>query len=89
MLQRIIDFSIRQPLWIALMSIGLVITGLFQLQHLPIDAVPDITNNQVQVIAVSPSLGAVDIERLITQPLELANRNIQGLVEIRSFVYLF
>lgn len=85
MLQRIIDFSIRQPLWIALMTIGLVITGLFQLQHLPIDAVPDITNNQVQVIAVSPSLGAVDIERLITQPLELANRNIQGLVEIRSF----
>lgn len=85
MLQRIIDFSIRQPLWIALMTVAMVLTGLFQLQHLPIDAVPDITNNQVQVIAVSPSLGAVDVERLITQPLELANRNIPGLQEIRSF----
>ncbi len=85
MLQRIIDFSIRQPLWVALMTVAMVITGLFQLRYLPIDAVPDITNNQVQVIAVSPSLGAVDVERLITQPLELANRNIPGLEEIRSF----
>lgn len=85
MLQRLVDFSVTNPLWVALLTTVMVITGLFQLRYLPIDAVPDITNNQVQVIAVSPSLGAVDVERLITQPLELANRNIPGLMEIRSF----
>lgn len=52
---------------------------------MPIDAVPDITNNQVQVITTAPALGANDIERLITFPIEQANSNIGGLVEIRSF----
>ncbi len=85
MLQRIVDFSVKQPLWVALMTLALVITGTYQLRHLPIDAVPDITNNQVQVIAVSPSLGAVDVEKLITQPIEASSRNIPGLVEMRSF----
>lgn len=85
MLQRIVDFSVKQPLWVALMTLALVITGVYQLRHLPIDAVPDITNNQVQIIAVSPSLGAVDVEKLITQPIESSCRNIPGLVEMRSF----
>ena len=85
MLQRIVDFSVKQPLWVALMTLALVITGIYQLRHLPIDAVPDITNNQVQIIAVSPSLGAVDVEKLITQPIESSCRNIPGLVEMRSF----
>jgi len=85
MLQRIVDFSVKQPLWVALLTLALVITGTYQLRHLPIDAVPDITNNQVQVIAVSPSLGAVDVEKLITQPIEASSRNIPGLVEMRSF----
>lgn len=52
---------------------------------MPIDAVPDITNNQVQVITVAPSFGATDIERMITFPIEQANNNIGGLKEIRSF----
>lgn len=52
---------------------------------LPIDAVPDITNNQVQVITIAPSFGATDIERLVTYPIEQANSNINGLKEIRSF----
>ena len=85
MLQRIVDFSVKQPLWVAILTLALVITGVYQLRHLPIDAVPDITNNQVQVIAVSPSLGAVDVEKLITQPIEASCRNIPGLVEMRSF----
>lgn len=85
MLQKIVDFSVKQPLWVALMTLALVITGVYQLRHLPIDAVPDITNNQVQIIAVSPSLGAVDVEKLITQPIESSCRNIPGLVEMRSF----
>ncbi|WP_040474063.1 efflux RND transporter permease subunit, partial [Flavobacterium frigoris] len=59
--------------------------GIFQFTKLPIDAVPDITDNQVQVITSAPSLGATDIERLITFPIEQANSNIPGLKEIRSF----
>ena len=59
--------------------------GFYEFTKLPIDAVPDITNNQVQVITVAPSYGATDIERLVTFPIELANSNISGLKEIRSF----
>ena len=59
--------------------------GSYQLTKLPIDAVPDITSNQVQVITIAPSFGATDIERLVTFPIEQANNNIPGLIEIRSF----
>lgn len=68
-----------------LFTVALFAYGLFQLTQLPIDAVPDITDNQVQVITVSPSLGAPDVERFITFPIEQANSNIAGLKEIRSF----
>ena len=67
------------------MTLGLIIYGLFELKNLPIDAVPDITDNQVQIITVSPSLGAPDVERFITFPLEQINNNIQGIKEMRSF----
>lgn len=67
------------------MTLGLIIYGLFELRNLPIDAVPDITDNQVQIITVSPSLGAPDVERFITFPLEQINYNIQGIKEMRSF----
>lgn len=59
--------------------------GVYSMTRLPIDAVPDITNNQVMVITPSPSLGASDIERLITFPVEQATRNIPGIIEQRSF----
>jgi len=85
MLNAIIQFSIRNKLVIALFVIGLIGYGTIQVTKLPIDAVPDITNNQVQVITIAPSFGATDIERLITFPIEQANNNISGLKEIRSF----
>ncbi len=85
MLNKIIEFSIRNKLIIGLFLIVLIGYGAYQTTKLPIDAVPDITNNQVQVITVAPSFGATDIERLITFPIELANSNISGLKEIRSF----
>jgi cobalt-zinc-cadmium resistance protein CzcA len=85
MLTTIIQFSIKQKLIIGLLVIALIGYGSYELTQLPIDAVPDITNNQVQVITVAPALGATDIERLITFPIELANSNISGLHEIRSF----
>jgi len=85
MLNKIILFSIKNKLIVGLFTLMLIAYGLFQTFRLPIDAVPDITNNQVQVITISPSLGAPDVERLITFPIEQANANIPGLKEIRSF----
>lgn len=85
MLTKIIEFSVRNKLIIALLILGLIGVGSYQVTKLPIDAVPDITNNQVQVITIAPSFGATDIERLVTFPIEQANSNISGLKEIRSF----
>jgi len=85
MLNRIIAFSINNKLIVGLFLVALIAYGSFQFTKLPIDAVPDITDNQVQVITVTPSLGAPDVERLITFPIEQANSNIPGLKEIRSF----
>ncbi|HQQ93750.1 MAG TPA: CusA/CzcA family heavy metal efflux RND transporter [Bacteroidia bacterium] len=85
MLNYIVDFSIKNKLLIGIFVVALIAYGAYQTSRLPIDAVPDITNNQVQVITVAPSLGATDIERLVTFPIELANSNISGLHEIRSF----
>lgn len=85
MLNKIIEFSVRNKLLVGLMVIALVGYGVYQTTKLPIDAVPDITNNQVQVITIAPSFGATDIERLVTFPIEQANTNISGLKEIRSF----
>lgn len=85
MLTKIIQFSIHNKLIVGLLVITLITYGSYEFTKLPIDAVPDITNNQVQVITIAPSLGATDIERLITFPIELANSNIAGTHEIRSF----
>ncbi len=85
MLNRIIEFSVRNKLIVGLLVIALIVIGAYQTTRLPIDAVPDITNNQVQVITIAPSFGATDIERLVTFPIEQANSNISGLKEIRSF----
>ncbi|MEY5036515.1 MAG: hypothetical protein RLZZ110_1532, partial [Bacteroidota bacterium] len=85
MLQKIIAFSVKQKLLVALGVVALIVTGMYQLTKLPIDAVPDITDNQVQLITVAPSLGATDIERLVTAPVEQICRNIPGLKNMRSF----
>lgn len=85
MLNKIIGFSVRNKLIIALFVLSLVGWGAYEVTKLPIDALPDITDNQVQVITVSPSLGAPDIERLITFPIEQACSSISGLKQIRSF----
>jgi cobalt-zinc-cadmium resistance protein CzcA len=84
MLNAIIRFSVRNKLLVGLCTLGLLITGIFHLKQLPIDALPDITSNQVQVITVSPSLAAPEVERLVTFPLEQACANIPGITEMRS-----
>lgn len=85
MLHKIIEFSVKNKLIIALFTLGLLIYGIYEAGRLPIDAQPDITNNQVQVITVAPSYGAADIERLVTFPIEQATGNIKGISEMRSF----
>src|SRR3954454_6619957 len=85
MLNKIIAFSIHNKLIVGMMMLALIAWGVYNISRLPIDAVPDITNNQVLVITSSPSLGAADIERLITFPIEIATRNIPGIIEQRSF----
>lgn len=85
MLNKIISFSVKNKLVIGLFIIALTTWGSYEVTRLPIDAVPDITDNQVQVLTVSPSLGAPDIERLITFPIEQACSNIPGLKQVRSF----
>jgi cobalt-zinc-cadmium resistance protein CzcA len=85
MLNKIIHFSVKNKLIIVLFIVGLVSYGSYSFTQLPIDAVPDITNNQVLVITAAPSLGAPDVERFITVPIEQATRNVPGIIEQRSF----
>ena len=85
MLEKIISFSVRNKLIVALFTLGIIIWGSYELTRLPFDALPDITDNQVQIITLSPALGAADVERLITAPIELATQNVQGIKQIRSF----
>lgn len=85
MLNKIIDFSIKNKFIIGLFTLALIIFGVFEVKKLPIDAQPDITSNQVQVITVAPSFSAEDIERLVTFPIEQATANIAGITELRSF----
>ena len=84
MFDKIIAYSIENKFVIGLLTLTLIVWGAFSLRQLPIDAVPDITNNQVQVITISPTLATQEVEQFITTPVELSLQNIQQLVEIRS-----
>lgn len=84
MFERIISFSVHNKFIIALFTLALVGGGFYALSHIPIDAVPDITNNQVQVVTTSPSLSAEEVERFITYPVEISMANLPGVVELRS-----
>jgi len=84
MLNRIIDFSIRNKLLTILVTISIAGLGIFSVLQIPVGAVPDITNNQVQVITTSTSLSTQDIEQFITYPVELEMSNLPGVQEIRS-----
>ena len=85
MLSKIIQFSIKNKLVVLLGLFALLLGGIYSISKLPIDAVPDITNNQVLIITSVPSAGAPDVERLITVPIEQATRNVPGILEQRSF----
>ncbi|WP_210517779.1 CusA/CzcA family heavy metal efflux RND transporter [Hymenobacter terricola] len=84
MLSKIIAASIHNKLLVLLMLVALIGWGGYSALNLPLDAIPDVTNNQVQVITQSPALAAQEVEQLLTVPLELQLRTIPGVTEIRS-----
>ena len=85
MLDKIIAFSINNKLVIGLFTLALIGWGSYSLTQLPIDAVPDITDNQVMVITITPTLAAQEVEQLVTFPVEQTMVSIPGIKEMRSF----
>ncbi len=84
MLEKIINYSIHNKLIVLLFTLGIIGFGLYALSNIPIGAVPDVTNNQVQVITTSRNLSTQDVEQFITYPVELEMANLPGVKEIRS-----
>ena len=84
MLSKIIAASVRNKLLVALMLLALMAWGGYSAVNIPLDAIPDVTNNQVQVITQSDNLAAQEVEQLLTIPLELQLRTVPGVTEIRS-----
>ncbi len=84
MFKAILQFSVKKKLFVGLTTLFLLIGGIYSMLTLPIDAVPDITNNQVQIVTVSPTLAPQEVEQLITMPVEIAMSNIMNVTEIRS-----
>ncbi len=84
MIDGIISFSIRNKFVVGLFILALTGWGIYSLSRLPVDAIPDITNNQVQIISLAPSLAVQEVESFITAPIEVAVANIPDIVELRS-----
>jgi cobalt-zinc-cadmium resistance protein CzcA len=84
MLNKIIRFSINNKLVIAVFTLALIIWGVWSATKLPIDAVPDITNNQVQIITVTPALASQEVEQFVTYPIEQSLANLPDIQEMRS-----
>lgn len=84
MFDKIIHYSIHNKLVVCCALLGLVVAGVFALRDLPLDAVPDITNNQVTVITQEPTLGAQEMERFVSAPLEAVMLSLPGMEEVRS-----
>jgi len=84
MIERLIRTALEQRLIVLLVVLGLIVSGVAAFRHLPIDAFPDVTPVQVQVITRAPSLAPAEIERLVTFPLEIELTNLPGKTELRS-----
>ncbi|MHC0444991.1 efflux RND transporter permease subunit [Flavobacterium sp. 3-218] len=84
MLDKIIQFSIKNKFVILLFTLVLIAWGSYSLKKLPLDALPDVTNNQVQIITTAPTLASQEVEQLITYPLERAVKTVPDVIELRS-----
>ncbi len=84
MFDKIISYSVKNKFIIGIMVVALTFWGIVSLRQIPIDAVPDITNNQVQIITNTPTLATQEVEQFITTPIELSLQTLQNIEEIRS-----
>lgn len=84
MFTSVIRYSLGNKLIVLSGTLVIIIWGLISFTQLPIDAIPDITNNQVQVLTICPTLATQEVEQFVTSPIELEVRNIPGVVELRS-----
>jgi len=84
MLDKIITFSIKNKIVIGIFTLALIIWGGWSATKLPIDALPDITNNQIQIITLCPTLAGQEVEQLVTYPIEQSIANLPDLIELRS-----
>ena len=84
MINLLIQFSVKNKIIILLLTASMIVFGIYSAMNIPIGAVPDITNNQVQVITTSRNLSTLDVEQFITYPVELEMANLPGVKEIRS-----
>jgi cobalt-zinc-cadmium resistance protein CzcA len=84
MIASLLEFSLRQRIFVLSLACLLSVAGVFAFQSIPIDAYPDVTNIQVQVLTEAPGLSPVEVERFITYPIELQMTGLPGLAEIRS-----
>jgi len=83
-IERLIRFSLEQWLLVLIAALALSVSGVAAFRHLPIDAFPEVTPVQIQVITRAPSLAPPEIERLVTFPLEIELTNLPGKTELRS-----
>ena len=84
MFEKIIKFSLENKLLVLISILALILAGIYSAAKIPLDAVPDITNNQVQIVSTAPTLAPQEMEQLITYPLEAAMTNIPNVTEVRS-----
>ena len=84
MLDKIIQFSIKNKFIILLFTLVLIAFGSYSIKQLPLDALPDVTNNQVQIITTAPTLASQEVEQLITYPLEQSVKTVPKVIELRS-----
>ncbi len=84
MIERLLEWSLRNRFLVLALTVLLIGGGVWALRGLPIDAVPDVTNVQVQVLTTAPALGPEEVERFVTTPVELAMSGLPGLTELRS-----
>ena len=83
-MHRLIDFSLKNKFLVLMFSAAVAVAGVYSMLRLPIDAVPDVTPNQVLVLTQAPGLGPVEVERFITFPVETAMSGLPGITDIRS-----
>src|SRR5689334_20110993 len=84
MLSHVLAWSLRNRFLVLVFAVLIISSGIYNLRRLPIDALPDVTTNQVQILTRAAPIGPVEVERTITFPVEAAMSGLPDLVQIRS-----